>query len=584
MERLPRRTSIQLKLSALVIGSILVVAAGLMLISYYIFCQRVDERFEHQLQRAAQICAESTYPVVIEHLWNEINTEEFRAVRDRAEAAGDEQMLLDWMRGRPGWIEALALEQGLEEDIDPEDYWTLETDYLDLRNKLVESKSMLDLDAAYYQYSDGLVTYNILDPDESVFYLGTVEEPLPEFENYPGNVAVPPVAYRSAFGWLYTAVEPIADRTSGQVVGTVGVDLNMTTIVAERYMFLRQGLIFVAALLALSILISFLLLRRTAVRPLRMLAEGAMSFAKGDRAFTREDVLRLDLRSNDEIGDLYREIRAMEERIVEYTEHLTSATAEKERVRTELRTAAHIQESMLPGSFPAFPEREDFALYASMTPAKEVGGDFYDFFLIDSDHLAVLIADVSDKGVPAALFMMSAKILIQYRAQMGGSPSEILGAVNAEICKSNKAKMFVTVWMGILDLETGVLTCANAGHEYPAVRGPDGVFRLRKDPHGLVVGALARSKYRDYEIRMQPGDAIFVYTDGVPEANNAAGEFYGLERMEATLNRLSDRDPQGLLEGIKADVDAFTGEADQFDDLTMLGLEYRGKGKKPAAE
>ena len=269
----------------------------------------------------------------------------------------------------------------------------------------------------------------------------------------------------------------------------------------------------------------------------------------------------------------------MESRIVDYTDHLTRVTAEKERVSTELRTASQIQESMLPHIFPAFPEREDFDLYASMTPAKEVGGDFYDFFLIDDSHLAVLIADVSDKGVPAALFMMSAKILINYRAQEGGTPSQILNAVNAQICKNNKSKMFVTVWLGILDLNTGLLTCTNAGHEYPVLRGQDGRFRVFKDQHGLVLGAMARTRYRDYEIQMTPGDAVFVYTDGVPEANNTDGEFYGMERMEEALNQMADRDPKGILQGVKENVETFTGEAMQFDDLTMLCLEYRGKQK-----
>ena len=194
---------------------------------------------------------------------------------------------------------------------------------------------------------------------------------------------------------------------------------------------------------------------------------------------------------------------------------------------------------------------------------------------------------MSDKGVPAALFMMSSKILINYRAQMGGSPGEILSAVNAQICRNNHSRMFVTVWLGILDLETGVLTCSNAGHEYPILRGQDGVFRVFKDKHGLVVGALARSKYRDYEIQMHPGDAIFVYTDGVPEANNADGAFYGLQRLEATLNSAPVNDPRSILEHVKEDVAAFTGEAKQFDDLTMLCLTYKGtvpKGKKVKEE
>ena len=160
---------------------------------------------------------------------------------------------------------------------------------------------------------------------------------------------------------------------------------------------------------------------------------------------------------------------------------------------------------------------------------------------------------------------------------MGGSPSEILTAVNAQIYKNNKSRMFVTVWLGILNLETGVLTCSNAGHEYPLVRGRDGVFRILKDQHGLVVGALAKSVYRDYEIRMEPGNAVFVYTDGVVEANNENGDFYGLERLETALNRLADQSPKDILEGIKADVNTFAGNASQFDDLTMLCLEYKGK-------
>ena len=320
-----------------------------------------------------------------------------------------------------------------------------------------------------------------------------------------------------------------------------------------------------------------IVLRKTVVHPLKKLSSAATGFAAENRAVTKEDVISLDIRNNDEIGDLYREIRSMEGRIVDYTENLTRVTAEKERVKTELRTAAQIQEAMLPNSFPAFPDRTDFDLYASMTPAKEVGGDFYDFFLIDQRHLALVIADVSDKGIPAALFMMASKILINYRSQLGGSPSEILSAVNAEICTGNKSKMFVTVWLGILDLETGLMTCSNAGHEYPVIRGSDGVFRILKDKHGLVVGARAKSVYRDYEIQMNPGDAVFVYTDGIPEASNAKEEFYGLQRLEDALNRLPCQDPCGILEGIKADVDAFTGDASQFDDMTMLCLVYKGQ-------
>ena len=244
--------------------------------------------------------------------------------------------------------------------------------------------------------------------------------------------------------------------------------------------------------------------------------------------------------------------------------------------RTELGMAVQIQESMLPSTFPAFPDRPEFDLYASMDPAREVGGDFYDFFLIDDDHLAMLIADVSDKGVPAALMMMSAKILIHYRACQGDTPGQILADVNNELCDQNDSGMFVTVWMGILDIRDGALTCVNAGHENPAVKRSGGVFRLFQDKHGLPLGVMPGMRYQDYTLQFNPGDAIFVYTDGVPEANNLSEELYGLKRLEAVLNRLREPTPQDVLKAVRKDVDAFVGTAKQFDDLTMLCMEYRG--------
>ena len=589
MKRQPRRRSMQLKLNALVIGNILAVALGLMAISYYVFCQRVDDKNYSSIDRAAVACANNIAPEVIKFFWDSVNTDEFREVRDRAEKADDEQIIQDWLESKPGWdytyyYEEQDFQDGDEFQSDEEtaaydEGWTLMYDYQQLQYSLMAIEEYFDVDSAYYQVDVDGVAYNIADPREPLFYIGTAEEPIEEFSGYPDNSEIPPVIYHSEFGWLCSVIKPILDSETGEAIAIAGVDVNMTDILGERYMFLRQSLIFVSVLLLVAIVSGVTLLRRTAIRPLQQLANAATEFANEDRAFTKDDVIQLDIRSNDEVSDLYYEIQSMENRIVDYTDHLTQVTAEKERVSTELRTASQIQESMLPSVFPAFPDRDEFDLYASMTPAKEVGGDFYDFFFVDDSHLAILIADVSDKGVPAALFMMSSKILINYRAQMGGSPSEILTDVNAQICKSNKSKMFVTVWMGILNLESGILTCSNAGHEYPCVRGRDGVFRILKDRHGLVVGAMSKSKYRDYEIQMEPGDAIFVYTDGVPEANNAEGAFYGMDRMEKALNGLTGQDPKQILEGVKADVDVFTGEAKQFDDLTMLCLEYKGKTK-----
>jgi len=249
---------------------------------------------------------------------------------------------------------------------------------------------------------------------------------------------------------------------------------------------------------------------------------------------------------------------------------------EKERVSTELALATRIQSNFLPKIFPPFPDRHEFDLYASMTPAREVGGDLYDFFLIDDDHLCLVIGDVSGKGVPASLFMMLASALIHHVAMRELSPAKILSEVNAEICNRNPEEMFVTVWLGILEISTGTLTAASAGHEYPTLRNPNGAFELVKDKHGFVLGGMPGIRYRDYTLSLEPGSKLFVYTDGVPEATDASQQMFGTDRMIAALNTATDKDPGAILESVKNAVSSFVGNAEQFDDLTMLCLEYKG--------
>ena len=280
--------------------------------------------------------------------------------------------------------------------------------------------------------------------------------------------------------------------------------------------------------------------------------------------------------TGDEVERLYKSIRQMESDIFDYIDDLTYVTAEKERIGAELSVAKTIQASMLPCIFPPFPGRHEFDIYATMTPAKEVGGDFYDFFLIDGDHLAMTIADVSGKGVPAALFMVITKVLLKNSAQSGKAPHEVLEEVNQQLCANNPVDMFVTVWLGILEISTGRLTCANAGHEYPVLRRAGGGYELIRDKHGFILAGMESSRYRDYTLELRPGDELFVYTDGVPEATNAENELFGTERMVAALNRHADERVEALLPALQAELDTFVAGAPQFDDITMLAMRYNG--------
>ena len=255
---------------------------------------------------------------------------------------------------------------------------------------------------------------------------------------------------------------------------------------------------------------------------------------------------------------------------------VVSMISELDRLDKELELAADIQLNMLPMNFPPFPDRTEFDLYALMDPAKEVGGDFYDFFLIDSDHLGLVIADVSGKGIPAALFMMVSKTLIKNQLMGGADPAAAMERVNAQLCERNSASMFVTVWLAVLEISTGRGVACNAGHEYPGIRRSGGGFELLKYKHGMFAGISKKAKYQNREFELHPGDSIFVYTDGVPEAKNTAEEMFREERLAATLNQDPDSGPEELIRRLKEAVDRFAGGAEQFDDITMLCIKYYG--------
>lgn len=376
--------------------------------------------------------------------------------------------------------------------------------------------------------------------------------------------------YSEESGAHTTAGLPVYD-SSGKIVAVVGVEKAMTHLENARSTYVLHVILGTLAAIVLFIIVYALILHRTVIKPILTVAEEAKRFAETNLP----SEMPLEIKSRDEVGLLARAIEKMETDIVEYTENLTSITAKTERVNTELSVATRIQANMLPSIFPAFPEREEIDIFATMNPAKEVGGDFYDFFMVDERHLAIVMADVSGKGVPAALFMVIGKTLIKDHSTPGKDLGEVFTEVNELLCESNSEGLFITAFEGVLDLVSGEFRYVNAGHEIPYICKKGGKFEPYKIRAGFVLAGLEGMTYKCGELMLEPGDKIFQYTDGVTEATNAENELYGMDRLTAFLGENSCLSPTELLPKIKEDIDRFVGKAPQFDDITMLCLEYK---------
>ena len=458
-------------------------------------------------------------------------------------------------------------------------------------NDLALLNDVDDVYFAVYDRDTSALIY-VVDPDRRDGYIkgpgdweSVDEKELNIFLNWDGT-DIPHYSYIGGQDpWICTVGVPVGDE-SGETRSYILADFTLNEMTHDMLAFLIRYMIATIAVTAFMGFIITRLMERATVKPINAIAKAAESYVEDRRSGNthREHFSTLHIRTGDEVEHLNLVMAQMEKDLSVYMEDLTKVTQEKARVRTELDMASKIQKGALPDSFPAFPDRQEFELYASMEPAKEIGGDFYDFFLIDDDHLCLVIADVSGKGVPAALFMMASKIILSNNAIMGKSPSEILCDSNNAICANNKLEMFVTVWVGILEISTGILSAANAGHEYPAIKKENGGFEIFKDRHGFVLGGEEGMKYRDYEIRLSPGDKLFVYTDGVPEANDPDGNMFGVERMIDALNEDPDASPEQILGAVRGEISKFVRKAERFDDMTMLCLDYKGLQKDDREE
>ena len=373
-------------------------------------------------------------------------------------------------------------------------------------------------------------------------------------------------------GWdVFVALDYTRLEQPVQNVGEAITESSATTIT-----FLEQNIRNVLVIFGILALVLLLIVglvssafSKTLVEPIEELTHGAEIISKGNLDY------HLDIHTDGEIKNLADAFSTMTVDLKNYIENLNKVTAERERISAELNVAAKIQEDMLPKIFPAFPDRKEFDVIAAMDPAKAVGGDFYDFFMTDDDHLAIVMSDVSSKGVPAALFMVIAKTLIKNYACQMHDLGKVYEVVNNQLCEGNEENMFVTSFMAVITISTGEMEFVNAGHN-PQLWMHDGdTFDWIKTDPGFVLAGLPDIPYVSHKLQLSHGDRIFLYTDGVTEAQNSVRELFGEERLLESLNRYGRKPMDQLLPAVRADVDAFVGGAEQFDDITMLAFEYR---------
>ncbi len=400
-----------------------------------------------------------------------------------------------------------------------------------------------------------------------------------DMEQFLAREDIPCYVHRSAANSLVFTTgsyfKVIDDKTYGMILA----DFIIGDMAYDIAMFMIR---FVVAIAIAAIIFGLVLnrqLKHGLVEPINKIADAARSYGEeGTPGETGESPFSsLDIRTGDEIEILGDVMKQMEQNLGTSVKNLTDMTAREERARAELDAAAQIQKAALPAVFPAFPDRNEFDVYATMEPAKVVGGDFYDFFLVDDDHLCVLIADVSDKGMPAALFMMSSQAVLRNNAMMGKSPADILSDANAAICANNKLRMFVTVWLGILELSTGFLTYANAGHEPVAISRGDQGFEFVKGQQRPAIGIIPEIRYLEQEIAFLPGDKVFLYTDGVTETEDSQKEFFGSSRLLETLRNADADSCRDVIQSVREGISSFAQGATQYDDTTMLCFMYKGR-------
>ena len=551
-----KRISLKLKVSLIVAASTLLLTALLMVLSYREYSSVVDEHYNTLAMDIARTAASL------------VDGDQVAALRREVYDIYEENPAPEF-ETQEEWDQYFAQYQTVQDEA-----------YEDLLVILDKVRQSNQADDVYIVYMDPVTQTGLYLADpatgEDACPPGTwdiIYEQNYHVLDHPED-ELPAYITNSEYGWLCSAGAPVFD-SQGKVAAHVLTDVSMNDIMQDRYDFLRNLCLILIGAALLAAWVLFAVTNRLIVRPVQQLTKAADSYiterSRGDGGSLAME--QLEIRTGDEIETLAGAMKKMERDINDYILNLAQITAEKERIGAELSIATEIQASMLPRIFPPFPERRDLNIYATMNPAREVGGDFYDFFLVDEPPLAIAVADVSGKGVPAAVFMVIAKTLIKDRACSMAKPGDIFTWVNQQLCESNQAGLFVTAWLGVIDLKTGLVEYVNAGHNPPLVALGGENFTYLKQKSGFILAGLEGFTYETSTFRMDHGDRIFLYTDGVTEAMNRQDELFGEKRLLAWMSQNRGAAPEEALHGLREEIAVFADGAEQYDDITMLMFE-----------
>lgn len=489
-------------------------------------------------------------------------TEEQDELYNNIRSSGENIWSVEWLEKQPEEIQALCVREWLKDISDSAEYTTVRNKYDDV--------FLININEG----NEGFV-YFYFSEDHKLFSSGdTIKYDLRNHEALQNLIKNPDEQYTfeqvrdfpDPGSYNFICFKPVVLK--GKMRAVMGIAYGWERLQSEMSSILWNGLLVGIGGMLVALVVILLILYKRVLSPMGRIKLSVDHFIQ-----TRdmEGVVRElgEVKEANEIGTLSDNLSEMVTEIDHYTRENIKLAEERQRVETELTLASQIQNAMLSKDFPV---HEAFELSASMTPAKEVGGDFYDFFFLDETHLALVIADVSGKGIPAALFMMMAKNMIKNYARSGLSPAAILKMTNQNVLENKDNTMFVTVWLGFYDITTGRITAANAGHEYPMIRKKGGAFELYKDRHGLVVGGFDIAVYTEYEMQLDAGDTLFLYTDGAAEATNSEDQMIGTDGVLDALNKDPGRSPGELIGQVADSIREFVGDAPQFDDLTMLAI------------